>query len=155
MSSMAIEASSNVANDGDERLRATVRRHGQPARVLVEGHVVAAVDEQLTCPRDHRLVTDNDFDSLAADLCLELVGGTARDDLAVIDDGDRIGQLVGLLEVLRRQQERRPFPDERPDDVPHAEPAARVEPGGRLVEDQESWPADQGTPQVEPTPHSA
>ena len=57
-------------------------------------------------------VVDDDLDALAADLRLELVGGAAGDDLAVVDDGDRVGQLVGLLEVLGRQQQRRALADQ-------------------------------------------
>ena len=86
---------------------------------------------------------DDHLDPLAAELRLELVRRAARDDLAVVDDGDRVGQLVGLLEVLRRQQERRALADEVADDVPHPEPAARVEAGRRLVEEQQPGPADQ------------
>ena len=100
-------------------------------------------------------VVDDDLDPLAADLRLELVGGAAGDDLAVVDDGDRVGQLVGLLEVLRRQQERRALADEAADDVPHPEPAARVEARRRLVQEQEPRPPDQGAAEVEPAAHAA
>ena len=60
--------------------------------------------------RERGAVVDDDLDALAADLGLELVRGAARDDLAVVDDGDLVGELVGLLEVLRRQQQRAPSP---------------------------------------------
>ena len=55
---------------------------------------------------------DDDFDPLAADLGLQLVGGAPGDDLAVVDDRDRVGQLVGLLEVLGREEERHATPHE-------------------------------------------
>ena len=77
------------------------------------------------------------------------------DDLAVVDDRDRVGQLVGLLEVLGRQEERHALADEAPDDVPHPEPAARVETGRRLVEDEQPRPPDQGAGEVQPPPHPA
>ena len=105
--------------------------------------------------RDGRPVVDDDLDPLAADLRLELVGGAAGDDLAVVDDGDLVGQLVGLLEVLGREQERRALADEAADDVPHAEPAARVEAGRRLVQEQQPRPADQRAGEVEPAAHAA
>jgi hypothetical protein len=54
----------------------------------------------------------------------------------VVDDGDPVGQPVGLLEVLRREQQGRPAADEVLDHVPQREPAARVEPGRRLVEEE-------------------
>ena len=82
-------------------------------------------------------IVDDDLDALAADLGLELVGRAPRDDLAVVDHGDRVGQLVGLLQVLRRQQQRRALAHEAADDVPHAQAAARVETGRRLVEEQQ------------------
>ena len=46
------------------------------------------------------------LDTLATDLALQLSGRAARDDLTVIHDGDIVGKLVGLLEVLRREQQR-------------------------------------------------
>ena len=98
---------------------------------------------------------DDDLDPLAAELGLELVRGAAGDDLAVVDDRDRVGQLVGLLEVLRREQERRALRDEAPDDVPHADAAARVEAGRRLVEEQQPRMADQRAAEVEPPAHAA
>ena len=70
-------------------------------------------DEDLACALDVVAGMDDDLDALAADLRLELVGRAAGDDLAVVDDRDRVGQLVGLLEVLGRQQERRALADER------------------------------------------
>ena len=96
-----------------------------------------------------------DLDALSADPPLELVGGAVGDDVAVVDDDDVLGQLVGLLEVLRRQQQGRAVADEAADDVPHAQPAAWVEPGGGLVEDEQARPADDGAREVEASPHAA
>ena len=45
-----------------------------------------------------------DLDHVLAGARLELVGRAGRDDLAVVDDDDLLGELVGLVEVLRRQQ---------------------------------------------------
>ena len=42
-----------------------------------------------------------------ADRRLELAAGALGDDPAVVDDRDAVGQLVGLVEVLRGQQHRR------------------------------------------------
>ena len=42
-----------------------------------------------------------------ADRRLELAGGALGDHLAVVDDRDPVGELVGLVEVLRGQQHRR------------------------------------------------
>ena len=100
-------------------------------------------------------VADDDLDALAADLRLELVGRPAGDDLAVVDDGDRVGELVGLLEVLGRQEERHALAHEPADDLPHADPAARVEAGRRLVEEQQPRPPDERARQVQPAAHAA
>ena len=97
----------------------------------------------------------HDLDPLAAHLGLELVGGATGDDLAVVDDRDRMGEFVGLLEVLGREQERRPFADQVADHVPHPEPASRVESGRGLVEEQQARSSDQRAAEVEPATHAA
>ena len=136
---------------------AAAGRHGQPPGVLVERRPRPCSRRCRTALRlRHRgPVADDDLDPFATDLRLELVGGAAGDDLAVVDDGDRVGELVGLLEVLGREQERRALADEAADDVPHAEPAARVEAGRRLVQEQEPRPPDEGAAEVEPAAHAA
>ena len=157
MSSITIAGLVEVADDLHEDPGATAAgRHGQPPGVLVERDLALAVRRQeLHRPRDRGPVADDDLDPLAADLRLELVGGAAGDDLPVVDDGDRVGQLVGLLEVLRRQQQRRALAHEVADDVPHPEPAARVEPGRRLVQEQDPRPPDERAAEVEPAAHAA
>ena len=70
-----------------------------------------------------------------ADGGLELVGGALGDDAAAVDDRDAVGELVGLVEVLRGEQHGRARRDEPADGVPHLRAGARVEAGGRLVEE--------------------
>src|SRR5918994_5025999 len=65
---------------------------------------------------------------------LELAGGALGDDFAAVDDGDPVGKLIGLIEVLRGQEHRRTTRDQRPDDVPYLVAAARVQACSRLVE---------------------
>ena len=96
-----------------------------------------------------------DLDPLAADPCLELVCRAPGDDPAVVDDGDLVRELIGLLEVLGREEERRPFADLLADHVPHAQAAARIEAGGRLVEEQESRATDERSGEVEAPTHAA
>ena len=98
---------------------------------------------------------DDDLDPLAADLRLELVGGAAGDDPAVVDDGDLVGELVGLLEVLGRQEQRVALAHLAADHVPEAEAATGVEPGGGLVEEEQARSPDEGRREVEPPPHAA
>ena len=86
---------------------------------------------------------------------LELVRRAGGDDAAVVDDHDVVGQLVGLLEVLRGEQHVGAVGDEAADRLPQLDPAARVEPGGRLVEQQQRGRADQAGAEVEPAAHAA
>jgi hypothetical protein len=55
----------------------------------------------------------------------------------VVDDHDVVGQLVGLLQVLRGQEERAAGVDQFAYDRPQLGAAAGVEAGGRLVEEQD------------------
>ena len=64
-------------------------------------------------------------------------GGAAGDDAAPIEQGDRVGELVGLLEVLRGEQDGDALVDEAADGAPQLLATARVKPGGRLVEEQQ------------------
>ena len=48
-----------------------------------------------------------------------------------------------------------PLGHQLPDDVPHAQPAGRVEPGGRLVEEQHRGAGHHAGGQVEPAAHPA
>ena len=101
------------ADDRGEPFRPAVRRRGDPTCVLIQRR---RTDADLTedPPRvvDAGPIVDDHLDPLAADLRLELVGRARSDDAAVVDDRDGIGELVGFLEILRRQQQRRPFTDQ-------------------------------------------
>jgi hypothetical protein len=73
----------------------------------------------------------------------------------VIDHDDLVGQSIGLVEVLRGEQDRRAFGHERADHPPQLEPAPRVQAGRRLVQVQEPRTPDQARGEVEPPPHPA
>jgi hypothetical protein len=127
-----------------ERVDDRRQRRGTPTdagahepRLRIAAHLV----DRVTGEHRRRLVEspsvgDDELDALAADPGLELVGGALRDGTPVVDDEHVARELVGLLEVLRGQQQRRAAGGQLADHVPHAEPAARVEPGRRLVEEQ-------------------
>ena len=51
---------------------------------------------------------DADRDDVTGDLALQLVGRALGHDRAVVDDRQPVGQRVGLLEVVGRQEDRRP-----------------------------------------------
>src|SRR5579884_1074428 len=108
-----------------ERLRRQQRRRGGRVAVHAEQHDVAGY------------------------LALERVGGALGDDLPVIDDRQAVAQRVGLLQVVRGQEHRRPTVAQAPHLVPHPRPRLGVEAGRRLVEEDQPRLVDQAERQVE------
>src|SRR5207253_8066321 len=74
------------------------------------------------------------------------------DDAALAQDGDAVGELLDLVQVVGRQQDRLAEPAERADRLPGAPPRSGVEAGGRLVEENQLRVADQRQAEVEPPP---
>jgi hypothetical protein len=127
------------------RKRARRRRGRRPEPPEHRGHPVAI-----------GLLGRRRLDRRAADLGLERVRGALGDELADVDDPDPIGERVGLLEVLGRQEHGHAVVvGEARDLVPERGPALDVEPGGRLVEEQKSWLVDEREREVEPALHPA
>ena len=61
------------------------------------------------------------------------------DDRAGVDDQDAVAERVGLVEVVGGEEDRRPPLLAQPADVlPEVGPRLRVEPGGRLVEEDQA-----------------
>ena len=73
----------------------------------------------------------------------------------MVDHHDAVGEMVGLLEVLRRQQDGDAVGDQAADDVPDGAAAARVQAGGGLVEEDEARIAHQPHRQVQLAAHPA
>ncbi len=88
-------------------------------------------------------------------LGLQRVRRAFGDDPAAVDDCHVVGELVGLLEVLGGEEDRRAFVIERPHLLPDRLAADRVEAGGRLVEEEHPWLVDQRRGEVEPALHPA
>ena len=86
---------------------------------------------------------------------LSSAGLPGRHRAAVVDDHDLAGEVVGLVEVLGRQQHVGPGLHERADRIPQLDPAARVKTGGRLVEQQQPRRPDEARAEVEPAAHAA
>src|SRR5690606_32086936 len=78
------------------------------------------------------LVDGDNVDPFAADLRLQLVGRALGDGRAGVDHHDVVGELLGLFEVLRGEQQGGAAADEIGDDAPQFVAAARVEAGGGL-----------------------
>src|SRR3984885_935006 len=66
---------------------------------------------------------------------LQLREGAVRDDPPLVQDRDPVGELFGLVQVLRREQHCRALPGEFPDGLPHLEARLGIEPGRRLVQE--------------------
>src|SRR5829696_5746295 len=86
---------------------------------------------------------------------LELAGRSLGDDLATVDHGDPVSELIGLVEVLRAEQDRRALTGEGPDDVPDLVARTRIESSRRLVEEHELGRDDDAGRDVEPPAHPA
>ena len=95
------------------RTAGTARRHGRP------GAQRAPVDDRLAQPGDRRSARRPPAGRPSASCssrrmaspcssAFELVGRAARDDPAAVDDRELAGELVGLLEVVGREQDRQP-----------------------------------------------
>ena len=77
------------------------------------------------------------------------------DEAAVVDDRDEVGEAVGLVEVLRREQDVGPARGQCLDREPELVAAPRVEAGRRLVHEQEPRRADEAGTEVETALHAA
>ena len=84
------------------------------------------------------------------------VGGAVGDDRAAGEDQDPVGQLLGLVQVVGGQQDRGVLQvGQAVHEVVELAPGVRVEPGGRLVEEQHLRPPDDADGHVEPAPLAA
>ncbi len=82
-----------------------------------------------------------EHDRSVEQLTLHVVGRADDGDPAVVDDAHPIG-ILGLVEVVGRQEDGRAVVvADLAQVVPQAAPADRIEPGRRLVEEQDA-PAD-------------
>jgi hypothetical protein len=141
------------------------KRRRNPLRITDPGHQRGRIGARLhrhaerlgQSPlgiRPLRCVAQADVEDTFSNRGLELIGGAFGDDLAFVDDRDPVGELVSLVEVLGREQHRRPMGDERPDDLPHLVSTPRVESGGWLVEKQQVGHNDDACRDVESAPHT-
>ena len=103
-----------------------------------------------------RAVGGNGLDRRPADLRLQLLGRALGDDVPVVDDPDPVGERVGLLEVLRREEDGHALVAGEPGDLgPERASALRVEARRRLVEEEDRRPVHEREREVEPALHAA
>ncbi len=115
-----------------------------------------AFDKWLECPDGSWIGrVEGHLEACPSDPGLELGGRSGGDHPAVVDDHDPVGKFVGLVEVLGGEQKCDAVGDELADDAPHAHPARRVEPGGRLVEEEHRWVGHQPCSKVQAPAHPA
>src|SRR5690606_12395617 len=81
-------------------------------------------------------------------------GRAVGDGATVVDDHDVVGELVGLLQVLGGQQQRRAFPDQYGDDLPHRQAATGVQTGGGLIQEKHLGLRHQRASQVQAASHT-
>jgi hypothetical protein len=80
----------------------------------------------------------------------ELVGRAVGDDAPAREDEDPLGQLLGLVEVVGGEQDRGAVEVGEPvDELVELPARVRVEPGGRLVQEQQGRAADDAEGHVE------
>ena len=96
-----------------------------------------------------------DGQRLAADDPLEAGRRVVGDHLAVVDDGDLVGERVGLLQVLRGEEDRRAVVDEVAHDAPHVLALGGVQAGRGLVQEDDARAADEAGGEVEAAAHAA
>ena len=121
---------------------------GDDARAVVhvDLHRAAVHDRGLFVHRLERLrgskrgplVDKTEVENSHAHVRLQGGRSSSRDDLAVVDDHQVLGEPVGLLQVLGREEYCRALCDETFDHGPHIRTARRVQAGGRLVEKEHS-----------------
>ena len=79
-----------------------------------------------------------ELDDLPLDEPLDqLARGALRDDLRLVHDHEPIAELLRLVHVVRREDERHALLLEAVEAVPERVPRLRVEAGGRLVEEHQ------------------
>ena len=92
---------------------------------------------------------------LGTDRRLQLVGRALGDDPAAVEHADEVGEAVGLLEVLGGEQDGHALGLELAHGRPDLLPAAGVEPGRGLVEEEQPRSLDHAHRQVEAALHPA
>ena len=101
------------------------------------------------------LAQQRDVQVRRADLGLQRRRRALGDQLPVVDDPDAVGELIGLLEVLRGEEDGRALVAQPAHLVPQRHARRRVQARGRLVEEEHLGLVDQRHREVEPPAHAA
>jgi hypothetical protein len=138
-----------------DHLEPVARRRKRQLIEPVAGLRVTATDSRQRGPRVVAFcrVHQLDFQDLPTDPVLELAPCPLRDHPPVVDHRDLLGELICLLEVLGREQKRRPLPDELAHDRPDLDAAARIQPGRGLVQEKHARASQEARCEVQASPH--
>src|SRR5689334_15971828 len=79
-----------------------------PERLVKSSHLIEATRFLLTNGAAGQC-QERLFQRVRAGLCFELVRSALSDDFAVVDDGDAVGDTLGLLHVMRSEKDRDVF----------------------------------------------
>ena len=120
----------------------------------VAAALAAVADDGEEDVLEGRLLLDV-FDLGGREQLLELGEGAVHDDPTLVKDRDPVGELFGLVEILRREQHRRALLGELLDGLPHLDAPLGVEPGRRLVEEDDRRIPDEAHRDVEAAAHAA
>ena len=111
-------------------------------------------------PKDIKITVAENTKISIAGIDKKVVGQVAararRDDLTPVDEADLVAQLLGLFEVVRGEQDRRPAlaPDAL-EIAPQAAPARGIQARRRLIQEEHLWPMDQAAHDLELAAHPA
>ena len=156
--------SRTVKRSGISDSRSSVRTTSsvpRPASAMVTPSVASPIRSVLPSgassgsARTRSSGVERDLDDRRAVVLLELGRGALGDGAAAVDHHDPVGEAVGFLEVLRREQHGRAARDELFDHAPEVGAARGVEAGRRLVEEQDRRSVHERGGEVEPAPHAA
>ena len=155
MSTASMPASSRARTtsiDAD----AGLQRSGDDQLLAVEGGVAVGECRQGAGGGDELAGgSDLHVDAIVADASLQLLRRAVGNGLAVIEHDDVVGHPIGLLEVLRGEDDGGAAADEVGEHLPQVAAAARIEAGGGLVEEQHLGAAHQAGSDVETATHAA
>ena len=151
--STSMPASSSARTTGAIARAPSGRAQHQAAAVALGAVAVRGDDRhRLGAPRG---VDQLDVQMRVADALLEVVRRALGDDVPAVDDADAVGELLGLLEVLRREEDRRAVVVEQPHLAPERGAARRVQARRRLVEEQDPGPVHERHREVQAPAHAA
>ena len=136
------DVEAEAAGRGEDLAAGAVARQGelQQGPVLLEARRVVVEQRGDLCERG----AEPEQQGARTDPPHQGGGAVEGDDLAVVHDRDALAHRLRLLEVVGGQQHRGPLAVDFPHELPQGVAQLHVDPGGRLVEDQQARLVDQG-----------